>query len=74
MVDYGNEQVTNTMVEAYMREHNYPLNEVLHQFLSLKGSFQDNLTTGEAIVNDWLPSQILIDDSRIQGAYCLAWR
>mgnify|MGYP000462910029 CR=1 FL=1 len=55
VVDYGNEQVTNRMVEAYMREHNYPLHEVLHRFLSLNGSFQDNLTTGEAIVNDWLP-------------------
>lgn len=56
IVDYGIESVTNQMVEAYLREHNYPLDEVLHRFLSIKGGFQDNLTIGEAIVRDWLPT------------------
>ncbi|MBP1153968.1 MULTISPECIES: UxaA family hydrolase [unclassified Paenibacillus] len=56
IVDYGIESVTNQMVEAYLREHNYPLDEVLHRFLSIKGGFQDNLTIGEAIVQDWLPT------------------
>lgn len=56
IVDYGIESVTNEMVEAYLREHNYPLDEVLHRFLSIKGGFQDNLTIGEAIVQDWLPT------------------
>jgi altronate dehydratase len=56
IVDYGNETVTNQMVEAYLREHNYPIDDVLHQFLSIKGGFQDNLTAGEAIVRDWLPT------------------
>lgn len=56
VVDYGMEQVTNTMVEAYLREHSYPLEEVTHRFLSLSGGFQDNLTIGEAIIRDWLPT------------------
>ncbi|NOU94870.1 altronate hydrolase [Paenibacillus sp. LMG 31456] len=56
IVDYGIESVTNQMVEAYLREHNYPLDEVVHRFLSIKGGFQDNLTIGEAIVRDWLPT------------------
>jgi altronate dehydratase len=55
MVDYGNETVTNKMLEAYLREHNYPLDDVVHQFLSIKGSFKKNLTIGEAIVRDCLP-------------------
>ncbi|MDQ0199357.1 UxaA family hydrolase [Neobacillus ginsengisoli] len=55
IVDYGNETVTNKMLEAYLREHNYPLDDVLHQFLSIKASFKKNLTIGEAIVRDWLP-------------------
>ncbi|PZE19825.1 UxaA family hydrolase [Paenibacillus xerothermodurans] len=55
IVDYGIESVTNEMVEAYMREHNYPLEDVLHRFLSIAGGFQDNLTIGETIVRDWLP-------------------
>jgi altronate dehydratase len=55
VVDYGVERFTNTMVEAYMRKYKYPLEDVLHRFLSLSGSFQDHLTQGEAIVRDWLP-------------------
>jgi altronate dehydratase len=56
VVDYGVEPVTNQMVEAYCREHNYPLQDVLHRFLSIEGGFQDNLTKGEAIVRGWLPT------------------
>lgn len=56
VVDYGIEQVTNKKVEAYMREHSYPLEDVYHRFLSLSGGFQDHLITGEAIVRDWLPT------------------
>jgi altronate dehydratase len=56
IVDYGIEPVTNQMVEAYCREHNYPLDEVLHRFLSIKGGFQENLAIGEAIMRDWLPT------------------
>lgn len=56
IVDYGTEAVTNQMVEAYMREHNYPIDDVFHQFLSIKGGFEDNLAKGEAIVRDWLPT------------------
>ncbi|GGD98335.1 UxaA family hydrolase [Paenibacillus nasutitermitis] len=56
IVDYGIESVTNQMVEAYLREHNYPLDDVLHRFLSIQGSFADNLTVGEDIVRNWLPT------------------
>jgi len=55
IVDYGTEPVTNQMLEAYLREHNYPVNDVLHQFLSIKGSFQENLNIGKKIVLEWLP-------------------
>ncbi|WP_274648784.1 UxaA family hydrolase [Paenibacillus humicola] len=56
VVDYGIEPVTNAMVEAYLREHNYPIDEVLHKFMSLQGGFEDNLAKGEAIVREWLPA------------------
>ncbi len=56
VVDYGTEPVTNRMLEAYVREHNYPIQDVMHQFLSLKGGFQHNLTIGESIVREWLPT------------------
>ncbi|WP_127585385.1 UxaA family hydrolase [Paenibacillus koleovorans] len=55
-VDYGIEPVTNRMVETYLREHNYPIDDVLHKFVSLEGGFEDNLTQGETIVRAWLPA------------------
>ncbi len=56
VVDYGIEPVNNNMLEAYMREHHYPLDEVLHRFLSLGGGFEDQLNQGETIVRNWLPA------------------
>ena len=55
VVDYGLEPVTNQMVERYLHDHGYPLDDVLHRFLSLSGGFQDNLSKGATIVRDWLP-------------------
>lgn len=55
VVDYGIEPVTNQMVQAYLREHNYPIDEVIHRFISLQGGFEENLAEGEAIVREWLP-------------------
>lgn len=55
VVDYGLEPVTNQMVERYLHDHGYPLDDVLHRFLSLSGGFQENLSKGAAIVRDWLP-------------------
>ncbi|TVY08186.1 UxaA family hydrolase [Paenibacillus cremeus] len=56
MVDYGIEPVTNKMVEAYCREHSYPIDEVLHKFVTLQGGFEANLAIGEEIVREWLPA------------------
>ncbi|MFN8453328.1 MAG: UxaA family hydrolase [Anaerolineae bacterium] len=53
-VDYGLEVVTNERLRAYMLAHGYPLEHVPHQFISLTGSFQDNLERGAAIVRAWL--------------------
>lgn len=55
VVDYGIEPITNAMLEQYMVDNGYELDNVVHQFLSLSGGFQENLAKGEAIVQDWLP-------------------
>lgn len=56
VVDDGGEPVTNKMVEAYLRSHHYPLEDVPHRFLTLQGSYHDALAAGEAIVRNWLPT------------------
>lgn len=54
-VDYGIEPVTNAMLQAYLQENNYPIDDLPHAFLSLGGGFQENLAKGEAQVREWLP-------------------
>jgi altronate dehydratase len=53
-VDYGNEAVTNAMLREYMEKQAYPLSDVLHQFMSLPGSFEDGLEISEKRVRGWL--------------------
>ncbi|GIV78044.1 MAG: hypothetical protein KatS3mg050_2438 [Litorilinea sp.] len=53
-VDFGVEPVTNERLRHFMEAHGYPLDQVPHHFLSLTGSFQENLARGEAIVAGWL--------------------
>jgi altronate dehydratase len=54
-VDFGVEPVTNEMVRRYIQEHNYPLDDVPHRFISLTGPFQEMLAEGEEQVRRWLP-------------------
>ncbi len=53
--DYGIEPVNNRMLRAYMTEHAYPLHDLPHRFVSLTGSFLDDLDEAEANVREWLP-------------------
>ena len=53
-VDYGSEAVTNRMLQDYLIEQGYPLEHVIHHFLSVQGGFDANLEKGGAILSDWL--------------------
>ncbi len=53
-VDYGSEPVTNAMVRQYLEKHRYPIDDVTHEFLTLKDGFERNLERGETIVRGWL--------------------
>ncbi len=54
-VDFGSEVINNAMVLGFMQESGYPLDGVLHEFISLAGDFQSELARGEQIVAHWLP-------------------
>jgi altronate dehydratase len=53
-VDYGVEAVNNAMLRQWITEHDYPLADVPHEFLSIHGGFQENLDKAETIVRGWL--------------------
>src|SRR5690606_5666671 len=52
IVDYGREKINNGLLKAYLQD--YPLDAVLHDFMSLSESFEDDLALGESIVSGWL--------------------
>ena len=56
LVDYGMEAVTNEMLKAYMGREGYALDDVVHQFYRLQGSFDTDLAGGAEVINGWLES------------------
>ncbi len=54
-LDYGVEPIPNARLRAFMEEHRYPIAEVPHKFLTLRGGLAASLAEGERIVRDWLP-------------------
>ena len=55
-VDYGVEPITNTRLAAFLRDRGYPLGDVPHAFLSIRGGLAAALAEGEKIVRGWLPA------------------
>ena len=56
LVDYGTEAVTNEMLKTYMLREGYPLDDVVHRFYRLQGSFDTDLASGAEIIDGWLES------------------
>ncbi len=56
LVDYGTESVTNEMLKAYMLREGYALDDVVHRFYRLQGSFDTDLSNGAEIIDGWLES------------------
>ncbi len=54
LVDYGTEAVTNEMLKAYMLREGYALDDVVHHFYRLQGSFDADLADGGKTINGWL--------------------
>ena len=55
-LDYGVEPITNARLRSFIEEHRYPLAEVTHQFLTLRGGLAGCLAECERIVRGWVPS------------------
>ena len=54
-IDYGSEAITNQMLRGYMRQNNYPLEAVTHQFYSLSSAFEANVEWFRNLLGEWLP-------------------
>ncbi len=56
LVDYGTEAVTNGMLKEYMTREGYCIDDVVHHFFQIQGSFDENLARGSEIIEGWLES------------------
>ena len=54
LVDYGTEAVNSDILKEYMVRERYDLDDVVHNFFRLEGSFDTNLARGSEIINGWL--------------------
>ena len=54
LVDYGTEAVTNETLKTYMRREGYALDDVVHGFHRLQGSFDTDLAGGAEMIEGWL--------------------
>jgi altronate dehydratase len=50
----GEEAVTSSMLRDYLEKHDYPIDDVPHEFMSLEGSFRRDLERAKAVVRGWL--------------------
>ncbi|MEO1441971.1 MAG: UxaA family hydrolase, partial [Chloroflexota bacterium] len=55
-VDYGSEGINNAVLQAYLRDHNYPVDKVPHTFMSMSASFEEDMAQAAATVEAWLPA------------------
>lgn len=56
LVGYGTEAVTNEMLKEYMQREGYELDNVIHNFFQIEGSFDTNIVRGSEIIDGWLGS------------------
>jgi len=54
ILDEGSAWVDNSVLKNFMETHHYPLEDVLHEFLTLDGDFRRNLELGRKIIESWL--------------------
>ena len=50
----GEGAVTNEMLRSYAEEHDYPIWDVPHEFMSLRGGFRSDLEKAKSVVADFL--------------------
>ncbi len=55
IVDDGHGPITGREMREWMRAHDYPLDQVLHRFVTLRSSFEADLDLGAALLREWLP-------------------
>ncbi len=54
-IDFGNEVLTNAMLQSYLESNGYPFPQMPHAFVSLREDFALELRKHEQTIRKWLP-------------------
>ncbi|MEM7028417.1 MAG: UxaA family hydrolase [Chloroflexota bacterium] len=55
IADMGTDTINNQVLQTYLQEQAYPLADVPHHFLTLSGSWEEDLAEGKKHIEAWLP-------------------
>ena len=64
IADYGSEPITTDTLRTFMREHHYPLSDVLHEFSRIESDTGRALDAAARRIEGWLPAVNAIDRTR----------
>ena len=62
-VDHGTEPVNNRALEAWMADQGYPVEHVRREYLSLSGTFEEELDRAAETVRGWYPELVRTERS-----------
>ena len=54
-IDFGTEPLNNKVLKTYLKEKNYAINEVIHQFFTIDVSHDEAQASAAHIIEQWLP-------------------
>ncbi len=54
-IDFGTEAINNQELKIYLKENNYAIDKVIHQFFSIDVSYDEAQTNTAHIIEQWLP-------------------
>ena len=55
IADHGSEAINNKALKQFMLEKEYPLQHVLHEFISVEDNLNQALEDGKSIIASWIP-------------------
>ena len=61
IADYGSEPITTDTLQTFMREHRYPLADVLHDFFRIESDAGRALDAAARTIETWLPTVNAVD-------------
>ncbi len=54
IVDHASSSIRSEDLKAFLKKEGYPIDQVLHEYLTLNGAYADRLNEGKTVLEHWL--------------------